>query len=138
MAVSRVVLFDDHLNGDVRLFRRSFPDLTIRLDPLSCREAPPRDYFKHDQVHSTRGPLRFFTRIRYQDLVARAVPSLEEIAAAQTRCRIDRDYDILRSPQCPWLRVRLRLEIRQLLRNLPRQGLLTFLVLRERRIPPLV
>jgi len=62
--LSRVVLFDDHLNGDVRLFRRSFPHLTIRLDPLSCWEAPPRDYVKYDKVLFTRSPLRFFPCIR--------------------------------------------------------------------------
>ena len=71
-------------------------------------------HFKHDEVLSTRDPLRFFARIRHQDLIARAISSVEDIAAAQTS-RIDRDHDILCSPDCKRLRVRSRLDMGQLL-----------------------
>jgi len=42
----------------------SLPQLRLSVHPVSRRETPPRHYFKHDKVLSTRDRLGFFGRIR--------------------------------------------------------------------------
>jgi hypothetical protein len=100
-------------NGNFRYFDEAFQ--ILRFPSTHSLVAKPQHHFKHDEVLSTRDPLRFFARIRHQDLIARAISSVEDIAAAQTRRRIDRDHDILCSPDCKRLRVRSRLDMGQLL-----------------------
>ena len=130
----KIAALADNISGKFRLLRCGLPYLAVSVDPLFRRKTPPWHHFKHDKVLSTCNPLRFFAGVRHQDLVARAISSLEDIAAAQTRRWIDPDHDISSSPNCPRLRVRMRFEIRELLNWFSSQRLLAPLVLQEREL----